>query len=152
MSSFIDGLTIPITFFGLVVALVFVSFIFTMLYTASPSLFGTTVGPKLVQTFTLLKTLIPMFLLFMALGAIVSAFLIKTHPIFFAISIVLLLVQMLITPMITNLWSSIMTANADIQTEAESFAFAMILFNNLPLISFVLSLLIVLISFMRGVG
>jgi hypothetical protein len=95
--------------------------------------------------------LVPMFLLFMALGAIVSAFLIRTHPVFLAINIILLLVQMLITPMLTNMWSSLMFADPALLAEASTFTFALLLFDHLPLISFVMSVLVILVSYMRGI-
>ena len=150
MSTFADSITIPVAFFALVVTLVFLFFIYDQLSASDPTIIGVT-APQVKQTFNVLIGLIPLILMGFALGAIVSAFLIKTHPIFFGITILLLIIQALITPFLTNTWTSIITANSDLQTKALQFTFIIFVMNNMPLIAFVIACLVAVVSYMRGV-
>lgn len=151
MSSFADSLVIPVSFFALCVTLVFIFFIYDSLSASDSTIIGVT-APQVKQTFGVLVALIPLILMGFGLGAIVSAFLIRTHPIFFGISILLLLIQMLVTPILTNVWSSIMTSTPDLQAKAASLTFIVLIMDKLPLISFILACLVAVVSYLRGVG
>jgi hypothetical protein len=149
MSSFADVLIIPVALFIIGLVLIFSIFIFNTFADADASIFGA-YKTQINQAFNVIGVLIPLLMLGMTLGAIVSAMLIRTHPIFLGVSILLMVIQILITPALANMWQSIITADAGISDTADTLPFLIFIFQNLPLITIVISFLVGTITYLRG--
>lgn len=149
MSSFADVLIIPVALFVIGMVLIFSIFIFNTFANSDSSIFGT-YKTQINQTFDVIGVLIPLLMLGMTLGAIVSAMLVRTHPIFLGVSILLMVIQVLITPMLSNMWQSLIFADSGISDTANTLPFLLFIFQNLPIITIVISFLVGTITYLRG--
>lgn len=149
MSNFFDMLTIPFVIFIVAIVFIVMLTVFNAMADGSDGFLDPVKG-VIQQSMNLIINLMPFVLLMMSLGAIVSALLIRTHPIFFGVSILLIVIQLIITPMITNMWSSIMTGEAAIQATADNYPVILLFFDKLPLITFVLAFIVGIVSYIRG--
>jgi len=144
-----DSLVLPVAVLCLSISLLFIIYLFNQL-AATPTALISTMAPQVRQTLSLLANLIPLFMMAMSLGAIISSLFVRSHPILFPITLILIAVQMTITPMMSNIYSSIMQASAGMAATAALYPIITAIMNNLPLITFVLSMLGMLITYMRG--
>jgi hypothetical protein len=83
----------------------------------------------------------------MGISAVISAFAVRTHPIFFIIFFIVQVVMVTITPMIQTAFTSITTSSADMNTTMLSFPYFVQIMNNLPMITLILSSLVALAMF-----
>lgn len=75
-------------------------------------------------------------------ATVISAFFIKSHPIFFAISIVMFMVVLAISPVMSNVFMTFAT-NSEIVTYANQFPIMIHILANLPTITLVFGALII---------
>ncbi len=85
------------------------------------------------------------------IAVIVSSLYIDTHPIFFAIAIMLAIILVPITAQITNMFDAFAT-NTNIITSANNFPITIQIMRNLPLICLVLIMTVAIILFAKSRG
>ena len=73
---------------------------------------------------------IPFVFIGLMLAMIISAILVRTQPVFFFISVILLVLMIVIVPVISNTWEA---ACNTLSTECSSFTRTQFIFDNLPL-------------------
>lgn len=78
-------------------------------------------------------------LIFFWVLLLITSFLIDTHPVFFIVTVVLLLAVFVVSMFISNAYTEI-TADADLAAFSVSFPFTNFIFNNLLLIMIVMGL------------
>lgn len=85
---------------------------------------------------------------------LISAYFIQTHPIFFGIAFIFLIVSIIVSAQITNIYIDFATSNDTITNAANQFPYMLLFFTNLPTIltSMGAGLLIVLYSTFRDGG
>lgn len=82
-----------------------------------------------------------------SLGCVISAFAVRTHPIYFLGFIIIQVLLLAITPIFQSVWLEIAT-NPGLTNAVVQFPFFGLIMNNLPMLAFVLSLLVAFAMFL----
>lgn len=146
MSSILDPLTTGIFFVIFAIAALVSLGLFNSL-TASGGIFATYATP-MAKFYTALDNTALFIVLGMSLAAMASAFLIRSHPIFFIISVVLIFVLFIIIPIMVNAFNSFAT-NGQYTAEVAQMAQTVQLIQYLPVLTAVISLGAALLGIMR---
>ena len=80
---------------------------------------------------TIFDLVIPMIFVGLCIGMVVGAFMIRTYPVFFIVSILMLLIFILVVPVFSNAYDKVCT---DLSTECASFTKTQYIFDYMPLI------------------
>ena len=130
MSSILDALVGGILLFVFCIALLIGAFVTNTVLTGMGDPLG--LNNSFKQFFTSLNNVSIFIFLAMSLGAVLSALLIRAHPAFFFISVVLVIVEFLIIPPLANTYASV-ASSPTFATEQTQLAQNMALMANLPL-------------------
>ena len=84
----------------------------------------------------------------MGAAAIVTAFMIPTHPVFFFISILLLMVALLLAPTFSNVFRTL-TDDAEFSTIVDSYSMMKLVFENLPLFILMFGMLVMVATYAK---
>lgn len=90
--------------------------------------------------------------IFFGIVAIISGFMIRTHPIFFIVSLLILIVLTLFTPQVGNIFGEIAESGELASTTQAHFSITSWLFNNLPITMLILSVIAGVIGFAKPQG
>lgn len=143
MSNLVDGLTAGIMFivfaFGVLISLVVFNSISSTGLTGSydASFRGFYDSMNYVSIFIMLG---------MSFGAVMAAYMIRAHPIFFAIAVLLVFIQFIIFPPLINAFNALVSGYT---TEGNSLSLMIWLVERLPLFTAVASLLAAIIGIMQ---
>lgn len=80
-------------------------------------------------------------------GVVVSAFLVRTHPVFIVVGIVILGLQVMMSAMVSNVFIDIATSTTLIADTVDLFPVSAAVIQNLPLITLGFSALALMVSF-----
>lgn len=144
MSNIVDALVTAIFFAVFAFAAIISLFVFNSIN--STGMFGSQTA-----TYTKFYEAINNVGIFIALGmslaAVVSAMLIRSHPVFFAIAIILVFVEFLVIPPIVNAYNSVVSGS--FSTEAASLSNIVNIMQYLPIITAVTTFLAAAVGIMR---
>ena len=148
MSNILDSLTSGIMLFVFALVLLVAAFMVnTILGTGlADSVGGASVFQKF---FTSLNNVSIFIFLGMSLGAVLSALLIRAHPAFFFISIILVVVQFMIIPPLVNGFNSIASTSM-MAVEAAQMANTVSLMQQLPIWTAIACLLAAIVGIGKG--
>lgn len=90
----------------------------------------------------------PITIVFLGIFVIISSFFIRSSPIFFFISVILLVIAILISAILSNTFESF-TASPDINASASNFVTTSWFMGNLPLVIAVIFMLAVIVMFAK---
>jgi hypothetical protein len=102
-------------------------------------------GINTVRGFDMLLIIITFF---MFLGSVMAAFMVRSHPVFFIVMIIVQLIAILVSSVIANVAFSFAT-NPAVSTYAENFPLSLTLLSFLPHVSLVFSAIISIVMLAR---
>jgi len=102
--------------------------------------------PGFEQTFTAMDWMIGFLFIGASISSIVGAILIRSHPAFFFLSLVVLLIEVVISTVFSNVWYELMT-NAGMTTALAQFPIADWVLSNLPTMSLVIALIVAIVMY-----
>lgn len=97
------------------------------------------------QTMLNYDYLFPAIILGMGAATLVSAYFVRSHPVFFVFSILALFVVTLLAAQLSNAFISMMTGEPGLNASAQNFPLTFQLFNNLPAISWIIGVLAIVV-------
>jgi hypothetical protein len=148
MSSIIDALFAAVAFiaFGMVVIVGFT--VYSGI--ASSGLFGSYQGS--FDGFWASINNVALFIVVgMAMAAVLSSYMIGSHPAFFFVSVILIFIQALIVPSLVNTFNTVAGSSA-MAGALNEFNLLIPLIDNLPLITIITSLIAAVLGLMRSRG
>lgn len=133
----------------LIVFAIFVFVAFFIFNSLLPTgIFGT-LGPSFALFFTAINNVSIFIVLAMSLGAVISAYLIKTSPIFFFVSVVLLFVMFLVVPTVVSTFNGI-ASDPSMAATASQFNLLIFMVERLPIITLIMSVLAMILGILRS--
>lgn len=111
-------------------------------------IFGTLSG-SFALFFVAINNVSIFIVLAMSLGAVVSAYLIKTNPIFFFVSVVLLFVMFLVVPTVILAFNGV-ASDSNFTSAASGLNLLIFMIERLPVITLVMSVLAALLGILRS--
>lgn len=149
MSFAADSLVIPVLFFAVLIAVGFVYVSYTSMAAGSTSgIFSN--SAQVTQSLGVVIGMTPFVLVGMTLAAIVSSMLVRANPIFFGIAIIIIVMQFFVTAYLSNSWESILSSSVSLQSAMALAPYVGFIMTYLPLVTFLLSVLVVVVTYMRG--
>ena len=97
-------------------------------------------------SFNIMDTLTIFIFFGLGIAMLVSAFFIKTHPIFFVVSLILLTFVLLFSAVISNSYQEMGESDA-LSVEANKYTLTSTVMNNLPTLVLILSALVLIVMF-----
>lgn len=153
-----DILLFPAIIFAMGVTLFIIYFMWTRLQTPlndaiSPTWTGSTTYFSQVrgglQTF---DSVFPFYMMGSILFILISAFFIKSHPIFFFISIFLFIIAILLGAILANVHRDAIRTNPEFASVVDDFSTTSYLINRLPIITLVVGIVTAVILFSKPTG
>lgn len=104
-----------------------------------------------VETMQVFDYMFLFFAVSLSLVSIISAFFIKTKPIFFIFSIILLVVVIAVSTVVTNVFDKFITTDTFLPI-ANNFPYTVIIMRNLPLFCLVVGIVISVVMYGKPTG
>jgi len=146
MSNILDPIVSAILFFIFCLVILVAYFVFNSLVPSG--IFGAYAG-TFEQFFGAINNVSIFIMLGMSLGAILSALLIRTHPAFFFISIILVFVQFLVVPILVTAFNGI-ASSSSFASSATGMATNIWIMQQLPIWTALATLIAGLVGIGRG--
>ena len=151
MSNIIDVIYLGVFLIIIAVTMTVVLLILNQFYT-NPIVQSTFTAEELVPI-TTAQTVIGYFdyllvfiMVLYCIAALITAYYIKTHPVFYVAMLVLQLIAVAISAVLSNLWQSI-ASDPILMPITNTFTYTPLILNNLPIIVLVLSSMIAIVSY-----
>lgn len=150
--TILDVFYISVMFISIMVGIVVVYYTFNAFYAATAPVFP---APAMAPQTNALATIVNFdnLMLFIIvgvnIGCIISAFAVRTHPVFFVMFIILQALLVALTPMLQSIWTAVI-ATPSLASAAAMFPYFALIMNNYPVIVLVGSILVGLAMFLFG--
>lgn len=112
---------------------------------------GSTAKESVQRTFTIADYGAAMLLVGAMLAMIISAFFIKTHPVFFVFSFIILIIIVAIMPILSNAFMEFATSD-QFSTEAESMTISTRTVGNFPILVVVFGCILLIVLYAKWGG
>lgn len=109
---------------------------------------GQTASQSLERTFDIMDYAFLFILVGSGIGTIISAFFIQTHPVFFVVSFLILIIMIAVSPIISNAFMEV-AANEHFSTEADSMDIMMHSMGELPIVITVFGILVTIVLYAK---
>ena len=133
---------------GIILAIMFI--LATQIVAANPNIFSG-VFSSVITTLDILVVGVFLVFIFMNLIPIVAAYFVKTHPVFFIISLLVLMVEMLIYYTVSSVFTAFISASVLVTVGNSYLSLLVTVFANLPLIALVFSILLLIAQYSKPV-
>jgi len=98
------------------------------------------------NAFTAMDWMVGFLFIGAAISSIIGAILIRSHPAFFLISIVVLLIEVIVGVVLSNIWYNLIT-NAEFAGALAQFRIADWVMSNLPVMTLVIALIVAVVMY-----
>ncbi len=133
---------------GIILAIMFI--LAPQIVAANPHIFSG-VFSSVITTLDILVVGVFLVFIFMNLIPIVAAYFVKTHPVFFIISLLVLMVEMLIYYTVSSVFTAFISASVLVTVGNSYLSLLVTVFANLPLIALVFSILLLIAQYSKPV-
>ena len=141
-----DTIYIIMAVAAFIVGMVFFTYIFTTTFDIMDTSLNTTIDDEVYEqttgAFSIVDKLFMILFVILVISAIVGAFLVDIHPVFFVVSLVVLIMFIAFTGLITNTLVSVLT-NDILNATYNSFPLMKFYIEHLPLIALIVAGLII---------
>ncbi len=131
---------------GVILAVMFV--LAPQIQNSNPTVFNGVFG-SVMTALNILVIGVFLVYIFMNLIPIIAAYFVRTHPVFFIVSLLVLMIEMLIYYTVSNVFTTFISTSVLVTVGNSNLSLLVAVFQNLPLISFVFSVLLLIAQYAK---